>query len=461
MATLFKNVSQIITMDDENRILKDHDLLVEKGRITALKKGVIPPKDRDLQLIEASDYFLFPGLINTHHHFFQVFTRNIPSVQDVQLFRWLQYLYPLWSKMTPEIVYYSTLVACGELLKTGCTTTVDHFYVFPQHGSPTILDEEFRAAKEVGIRFHGCRGSMSLGREGGGLPPKEVVQGHQEILTDTQRVIQKFHDPSPYAMARVIVAPCSPFSVTEELMVESIALAREYQVLAHTHLAETKDEEDFCQERFGLSPFKYMEKVGWIGDDVWFAHCVHLKEEDLKRMAEAGTGVAHCPVSNMKLSSGVAPVPKMLQLGVKVGLAVDGSASNDSSNMIAEMKTALLLHKLHHGIDSIRPLDVFSLATRGGQRILHQDKIGSLSLGQGADLFLLSKRRLSLAGGLMDPVTALINTGTNQEVDLTMVNGQIVVQDGRLTTIKEELIAKEVNQLAVKFQEGLHSSRIH
>lgn len=449
---LFKSIAEIVTMDDERRRLQGYDLLVREGRVAALEREIELPEDEPCELIDGRNYYMFPGLINTHHHFFQVLTRNIVDVQHIELFQWLEYLYPLWARIHREAVYYSTLVACGELLKTGCTTTVDQFYVFPQGTGLHLLDEEFRAAEEVGIRFHGSRGSMSLSREKGGLPPEDIVQSRSEILEDTQRVIETFHDPSPYAMRRVIVAPCSPFSVTEDLMRESIALAREYSLLSHTHLAETRDEEKYCQERFGLTPLEYMERVGWMGEDVWFAHGVHLKREELKRMAETRTGVAHCPVSNMKLSSGVAPIPEMLELGVPVGLAVDGSASNDSSNMIAEMKTCLLLHKLYHGIDSMRPEDVLYLGTRGGGEILRQPEIGSLAVDQAADLFLLDKRRLALAGGLQDPVAALIQTGTSQEVDLTMVDGRIVVYKGELTTIDEKRVAREANQLALQIQ---------
>lgn len=459
-STLFKNVGEIVTMDEEDRRYRGYDLLVREGKIAKIAKNIEIPQDDSCTMIHAKKYVLFPGLINTHHHFYQVLTRNIPSVQSVELFQWLESLYPLWARLTPWAVYYSTLVACGELLKTGCTTTVDHHYVFPENQEASLLEEEFRAAEEVGIRFHGCRGSMSLSKEEGGLPPKEVVETQLAILEDTQRIIETYHDPSPHAMQRVIVAPCSPFSVTEELMCQSIALAREYSVQAHTHLAETRDEEEYCRERWGLTPLEYMERVGWIGEDVFFAHGVHLKREDLELMAETGTGVAHCPVSNMKLSSGVAPIPEMLELGVSVGLAVDGSASNDSSNMISEMKSCLLLHKLYHGITSIGPEDVLHLATRGGRDLLRQPEIGSLSPGQAADLFLLDRGRLSLSGGLADSVAALINTGTSQEVDLTMVAGEIVVRDGTLMTIDEEMVAEETNRLAQQIQRrNAHASR--
>ncbi len=466
-ATLFKNAREIIAMDEDNRRLQGYDLLVVDEKIAALKPEIGIPEirrdyltddpDEELEIIESRDYFIFPGLINTHHHFFQVLTRNIREVQDVELFDWLKHLYPIWAGLTPEAVYYSALVAGGELLKTGCTTSVDQYYVFPHQEKLTLLDEEFRAADELGLRLHACRGSMSLSEKDGGLPPDEVVQSQEEILEDTRRVIEKYHDPEPLARQRVIVSPCSPFSVTEELMRESIELAREYQVLAHTHLAETEDENQFCREKFGLRPLEYMEKVGWIGPDVFFAHGVHLEPEELERMARSGTGVAHCPVSNMKLSSGTAPVPEMFEKGVPVGLAVDGSASNDASNLIAEMKSCLLLHKLQHGITSLGPEDVLRLATRGGSELLNQPEIGSLAEGRAADLFLLDSSRLALAGGLSDPVSALINTGTSQEVDLTMVAGEIVVRENELTRIEEREVALKTNQLAREILEKVDS----
>ncbi len=449
--TFFKNVKEIITMDEQERRLKNCDLLVRDGKISALGSNLSLPPDlqRDeVEFIDAENYFMFPGLINTHHHFYQVLTRNIREVQDVELFDWLQYLYPIWSHLNPEAVYYSTLTAAAELLKSGCTTSVDQFYVFPGQERRDLIDREFAAAEKIGIRLHACRGSMSLGEKDGGLPPDEVVQSEEEILQDTERVIKKFHDPEPFAQKRVIVSPCSPFSVTKKLMQESIELAREYEVLAHTHLAETADEDEFCQQKFGLSPLEYMKEVNWVGPDVFFAHAVHLNPEEIQELAGQGTGVAHCPVSNMKLSSGVAPIPEMLEAGVPVGLAVDGSASNDGSDMIAEMKTSLLLHKLSHGITSLGPEDVLRLATSGGSEILQQPEIGSLSEGQAADLFLLDSSRLPLAGGLSDPVSALINTGINNEVDLTMVDGEIVVRQGEVQTISEQKVARKTNEIA-------------
>jgi cytosine/adenosine deaminase-related metal-dependent hydrolase len=434
---LIKNIKEIVTMDKERNRLQGYNLLIKDNKVSKIAVEIEFKAD---EVIDGSDYFLYPGLINTHHHFYQTLTRNIPQVQDVELFNWLKYLYPIWSRLTPEAVYYSSLVAMGELLKTGCTTAVDQFYV--------------RAAQEIGIRFHGSRGSMSLSKKDGGLPPDEVVQTEKEILTDSQRVIEKFHDYKPFAMQRVVLAPCSPFSVTEDLLRESITLARNYKVESHTHLAETKDEDEFCQETFCLRPLDYMKKVGWLGDDVWFAHCVHLTESEIDLLAETGTGVAHCPVSNQKLASGAANIPYMLKKKVAVGLAVDGSASNDSSNMIAELKAAFLMHRLIYGISSISAEEVLAMATNGGRDVLNQPEVGSIEEGKAADMFLINTKRLGFAGGLSDSVSALVTSGDSQIVDITIVNGKIVVRDGRLVNIDEDKVAEKANKISQKMIEG-------
>ena len=448
---LIKNVKEIVTMDKERNRLQGYNLLIKDNKISKIARNIkFPAKE----IIDGSDYFLYPGLINTHHHFYQTLTRNIPQVQNVELFNWLKYLYPIWARLTPQAVYYSGLVAMGELLKTGCTTAVDQFYVFPKGQPKELVDEEFRAAQKIGIRFHGSRGSMSLSKKDGGLPPDEVVQTEEEILSDSQRIIERFHDYKPFAMQRVILAPCSPFSVTEDLLRESIRLARNYKVESHTHLAETKDENEFCQKTFGLRPLKYMEKVGWLGDDVWFAHCVHLTESEIDLLAETGTGVAHCPVSNQKLASGAANIPYMLKKKVPVGLAVDGSASNDSSNMIAELKAAFLMHRLIYGISSISAEEVLAMATNGGRDILNQLEVGSIEEGKAADMFLINTKRLGFAGGLSDSVSALVTCGDSQIVDITIVNGKIVVRDGRLVTIDEEKVVENANKISQKMIEG-------
>ena len=448
---LIKNIKEMVTMDQERNRLKGYSLLIKDNRVDKIAQEIEFTAD---QVIDGADYFLYPGLINTHHHFYQTLTRNIAQVQNVELFNWLKYLYPIWARLTPEAVYYSSLVAMGELLKTGCTTSVDQFYVFPRGQPKELLDQEFRAAEEIGIRFHGSRGSMSLSEKDGGLPPDSVVQSEEEILSDSQRVIEKFHNSRPFAMQRVVLAPCSPFSVTENLLRESIKLARNYKVRSHTHLAETKDEEKYCQEIFSMRPLDYMKKVGWLGKDIWFAHGVDLTEREIDLLADTGTGIAHCPVSNQKLASGVANIPYMLQKRVPVGLAVDGSASNDSSNMIAELKAAFLMHRLIYGISSMSAEEVLSMATNGGRDVLNQQEIGSLEEGKAADMFLISSKRLGFAGGLSDPVSALVTSGDSQIVDINIVNGKIVVSDGRLVNIDEEKVIEKANQISQKMMEG-------
>ncbi|HDP37138.1 MAG TPA: 8-oxoguanine deaminase [Candidatus Atribacteria bacterium] len=448
---LIKNLKEIVTMDSERTRLKGYSLLIKDNKISKIAGDIKLPAE---EIIDGSDYFLYPGLINTHHHFYQTLTRNIPQVQNVELFNWLRYLYPIWARLTPEAVYYSGLVAMGELLKTGCTTAVDQFYVFPKSQPKELVDGEFRAAQEIGIRFHGSRGSMSLSEKDGGLPTDSVVQTEEEILADSQRVIEKFHDYKPFAMQRVVLAPCSPFSVTENLLKESIKLARNYKVGSHTHLAETKDEDEFCQETFGSRPVEYMKRVGWLGDDVWFAHCVHLNEKEINLLAETGTGVAHCPVSNQKLASGTANISYMLKKKVPVGLAVDGSASNDSSNMIAELKAAFLMHRLIYGISGMSAEEVLAMATNGGRDVLNQPEIGSIEEGKAADMFLINTKRLGLAGGLSDSVSALVTSGDSQIVDITIVNGKIVVRDGRLVNIDEDKVAEKANKISKKMIEG-------
>ena len=448
---LIKNIKEIVTMDQERNRLKGYSLLIKDNIISKIAQEIEFTTD---QVIDGSDYFLYPGLINTHHHFYQTLTRNIAQVQNVELFNWLKYLYPIWARLTPEAVYYSSLVAMGELLKTGCTTSVDQFYVFPRGQPKELLDQEFRAAEEIGIRFHGSRGSMSLGEKDGGLPPDSVVQSEEEILSDSQRVIEKFHNSRPFAMQRVVLAPCSPFSVTENLLRESIKLARNYKVRSHTHLAETKDEEKYCQEIFSMRPLDYMKKVGWLGKDIWFAHGVDLTEREIDLLADTGTGVAHCPVSNQKLASGAANIPYMLQKRVPVGLAVDGSASNDSSNMIAELKAAFLMHRLIYGISSMSAEEVLSMATNGGRDVLNQQEIGSLEEGKAADMFLINTKKLGFTGGLSDSVSALVTSGDSQIVDINIVNGKIVVSDGRLVNIDEEEVVEKANQISQKMIKG-------
>lgn len=448
---LIRNAHSIVTMNKNREVLKNKSLLLEDNRITRIQSEVEPgPVCR---VVGGEDMWVFPGLINTHHHLYQTLTRCIPEVQEKELFPWLEYLYPIWGRLTSDCVRTGTLIGLGELLKGGCTTAVDHHYVFPRQESKELIDEQIKAAGELGMRFHPCRGSMSLGRSQGGLPPEHVVQDEDEIMEDSLRLIKKCHDDSDYSMVRLVLAPCSPFSVSQSLLEKTLDLARQYRVHCHTHLAETLDETRYCEERYGMRPLSLMEKTGWLGEDIWFAHGIHFTPAEIETLAATGTGVAHCPTSNQKLSSGIASIPLMREKGVKVGLAVDGSASNDSSSMLTEMKTALLLHKLRWGIGAVTAMDIMDMATRQGALLLGRDDIGSLEEGKAADMFLINRNAIELAGASDDPVTALVTCGSSVDVNMVIVNGKVVVQDGSLVGVHEGDLAREGNELARKLQE--------
>jgi len=339
----------------------------------------------------------------------------------------------------------------GELLKTGCTTCFDHHYIFPQSGGADFIDMQFEAAKMLGMRMHVSRGSMSLSKKDGGLPPDSVVQTTDEILKDSERIVNKYHDPNPFSMRQVVLAPCSPFSVTPELMKETSALARKLGVRMHTHLAETKDEEAFVRGKYGMTPLELMQSLNWVGPDVWFAHGIHFSDEELKVLADTGTGVCHCPISNMKLSSGVAKVAKMLKLGVPVGLGVDGSASNDGSNMLEEIRVAYLLHRLSEGSRAPSGSEILRMATEGSARLLGRTDLGRLKVGMAGDLFMIRTNKLELTAALSDPEAFLATVGYKGNVDYTIVNGRVVVKDGRLTMTDEDLLASKANESFKKY----------
>ncbi len=430
---MFRDVEVIATFDREGRELRNAWLLVEGNRIAALGEGARPSGPFD-EVIDGRDRVMIPGMVNTHHHLYQTLFRAVPGAADRKLFDWLLFLYERWRGIDEEAVYVSTIIGCMELLLSGCTTTADHLYLFPK-GRERLIDVEIEAARELGIRFHPTRGSMSLSREEGGLPPKDVVQAEEEILADSERLIREYHDPSFGAMTRIALAPCSPFSVTPELMRKTAELARKYGVLLHTHLAETLDEERFCLERFGVRPVQYLEELGWLEGDVWLAHMVHVNADEVKRIAEAGVGVAHCPSSNMLLGSGAAPVVEMLEAGVKVGLAVDGSASNDHSNMIREARQAMLVSRMRYGAEAMPARRALRMATMGGAQVLHREaEIGSLEPGKCADLSLWDISRLEFSGAA-DPVAGLLHCGA-QYAELVMVNGEVLVRGGRLVNEK-------------------------
>lgn len=425
---LLRNATLLVTMDEQRRQLPDGGLFIRRNVIERVGPTRELPQDADV-VIDARDMVVLPGLVNAHHHLYQTLTRAV--AQEANLFDWLRTLYPIWAGLTAEAAYVSALVGLAELLLSGCTTAADHLYIFP---NDTRLDDTIRAAREIGIRFHPTRGSMSLGESRGGLPPDSVVEDEEAILQDTRRVIETYHDPRRYSMCCVGVAPCSPFSVTPELMRESRELARAYGVRCHTHLAETRDEEQFCVEQFGRRPVEYAEDLGWAGDDVWWAHCVHVSPAEIGRMARNGTGVAHCPTSNMRLASGIAPVRAMLDAGVRVGLGVDGSASNDSSHLLAEARQAMLLQRIGGDPAALSAREALELATRGGARVLGRDDIGVLSPGMAADFIGIRLDRVAYAGALHDPAAAILFCAP-QTVDLAVVNGRVVVEEGRITTI--------------------------
>ncbi len=457
---LIKNAAVIVTMDDQDRELTNAGIYCRDGFIEQIGRMDELPTTADT-LLDLSNHIVLPGLINTHHHFYQTLTRAVPAAQNANLFNWLKTLYPIWARMQPGDIFISTQTALAELALSGCTTASDHLYLFP-NGSK--LDDEIEAAATVGLRLHASRGSMSLGESKGGLPPDSVVDDEETILKDSQRLIERYHDPKPGSKVQIVLAPCSPFSVTGELMRQSALLAREYHIHLHTHLAETEDEEAFCLQMFGHKPVAYMQSVDWIGEDVWFAHSVHVNREEINLYAHVGCGVAHCPSSNMRLASGIAPILTMLSAGVKVGLGVDGSASNDSSQMLAEARQALLLSRLGSGIHGASlsgqdapPLmtarQALSLATRGGAAVLGRKDIGSLEVGKCADFIGINLDRLDYAGALHDPVAAIVFCNP-QKVDLNVVGGEIIVKDGQLLTLDVQKQLSRHNLAARKLLDG-------
>lgn len=437
MKTLIRNAQAVVTVDAEDRVLHNANILIEDRVIRYI--GTEPqPAD---QVIDASHCFVYPGLINTHHHLYQTFTRNLPQVQKMELFPWLVTLYEIWRGLDEDCIYDSSLIGIGELMRYGCTTCMDHHYVFPKTGSEHFIDQQFRAADTLGVRFHATRGSMSRGKSDGGLPPDDLVQDVDTILSDSERLVKKFHDTTPFSMHQVALAPCSPFSVTTQLLKDSAVLARQLGVRLHTHLCETIDEENFTLQAVGMRPLEYMESCGWVGPDVWYAHGIHFNDDELKFLARTGTGVAHCPVSNMKLASGVCRVPDMLKLGVPIGLAVDGSASNDCSNLMAEIRAAYLLHRLHASANAPTGYELLKMATMGSARLLGREKeIGSLEVGKAADLFMIDVDIPDLVGAKKDPACLLGTVGYSRPAKMVMVNGKVVVEDGQLLGIDEEAV---------------------
>ncbi|HLV97447.1 MAG TPA: 8-oxoguanine deaminase [Ktedonobacterales bacterium] len=441
---LIQHAAQLVSMDDADTTWTDGAIYIVDNVIRQIGPTDALPQQAD-QMIDAREMLILPGLVNTHHHFYQTLTRNLPAAQDCILFDWLRILYPIWARMTPEAIAISTKTALAELMLSGCTTSSDHCYVWP-NGSR--LDDQIAAAQEMGVRFHAARGSMSVGESKGGLPPDSVVEDEAEILRDSQRVIEQYHDASRYSMLRVVLAPCSPFSVSPELMRQSAALARSYGVQLHTHLAETREETAYCQQTFGRTPVELAEDLGWMGADVWHAHMVHPSADEVGRLGRTKTGVAHCPSSNMRLASGIAPVRQLAQAGARVGLGVDGSASNDGSHLLAEARQALLLHRVLGDPAAMTAREALRLATRGGAAVLGRDDIGYLAPGMAADFIGYRLDTLALAGGAVhDPLASLVFCQPPQ-VDLSVINGRVRVQNQRLLDVDLGALIERHNAIA-------------
>jgi cytosine/adenosine deaminase-related metal-dependent hydrolase len=449
---LVKNIHTLVTMDTTRREIRNGALFVRDQVIeqVGITQDLPPTADEVLDL--QGRYVVLPGLVNTHHHFYQTLTRVVPAAQDCDLFNWLTTLYPIWAKLTAEGVYVSAQMAAAELMLSGCTTASDHLYIYP---NDCTLDDEIRAIQEIGMRFHASRGSMSVGESQGGLPPDSVVEKEADILQDSQRLIEQYHDNSRHAMLRVTLAPCSPFTVSQDLMRESAKMARLYPgVRLHTHLAENESDVTYSLENFGMIPGDYAESVGWLGEDVWHAHCVQLSDDSILKFGRTGTGVAHCPCSNMRLASGIAPIRKMLDHKVPVGLGVDGSASNDAGNLIQEARSAFLLARVRdRDASAITARKILEVATLGGARVLGRDDIGALAPGMSADFIAINCDRPQFAGAHHDLVAALIFCQVGS-VDYSFINGKKVVDQGRLTTIELETLVEKTNRIAQQMLES-------
>jgi cytosine/adenosine deaminase-related metal-dependent hydrolase len=441
-SVLIRNCDVVVTIDDAGTEIPGGSILVEEGAIIWVGTGT-PPRT-SAQTIDGRGTIALPGLINAHHHLYQSLTRV--RAQELGLFGWLRELYPIWAGIDLSWMRASARVGLAELALSGCSTTTDHHYVFPS-GITGILEEEVDVARQIGLRFHPCRGSMDLGRSQGGLPPDSIVEDPDRILNETENAIRRLHDPKPGAMLQIAVAPCSPFSVSLRLMRESAALARRLGVRLHTHIAETVDEEAYCREKFDRRPVELLDELGWLGSDVWLAHCVHLNEVDVRRIARTRTAVAWCPTSNLRLGSGVAPARELIGAGAAVGLAVDGSASNDTGHMLAEVRQAMLVARGRNGPTAMTARDALRIATRGSARCLGRDDIGALEVGRRGDVALFSAESLGFVGAETDPVAALV-FGSPQRVRDLFVEGRPVVRTGRLQNIREEDIIREGNSLA-------------
>jgi len=440
---LLKGATVVATMDDARREIADGAVYIRGHAIEAVGPAQELPAVAD-EVIDCRGMVVLPGLVNTHHHFFQTLTRAVPAAQDAELFGWLTALYPIWGGLTPEMLNVSAQVAIAELMLSGCTTASDHLYLYPNGGR---LDDTIEAARTLGLRFHACRGAMSVGESAGGLPPDALVERPDAILADTRRVIEAYHDSARFSLLRVAAAPCSPFSVSRDLMRETAALAAAYGVRLHTHLAESANDVAYSRERFGCTPAQYAADAGWTGAHVWHAHCVKLDAHGVDLFARTGTGVAHCPTSNMRLASGIAPVRRMLDAGVPVGLGVDGSASNDASHLLAEARQALLLQRVGGGPSALTAREALALATRGGARVLGRDDIGQLAPGMAADVVAFDLADVGFAGAGHDPLAALVFCAPARAA-LAVIHGRVVIRDGQLATVDLPLLVERHRALA-------------
>lgn len=439
---LIKNALRVATMDDAGTELADADVLIKGRVILAVGKDLEAPDGA--QVLDARGCVVIPGMVNTHHHLCQTLTRATPAAQDAKLFDWLVYHYQVWRHLTPEYAALGAQVGLGELLLTGCTTSTDHTYLYPR-GLTGLVDAQIEAARSLGIRFSPTRGSMSVGVSKGGLPPDDCTESEEEILRDGERLIKEHHDKGPYGMIQIGLAPCAPFSVSTDLMKETAAQAKKWGVRMHTHLCETLDEEAYCLEKYKLRPIDFLESLGWMNDNVWLAHMVHVNDDEIKRLAKAKVGIAHCPSSNLRLGSGVPPVRKYLDAGVHVGLAVDGSASNDTSDMLGEARQAMLVHRVKSGVASMPAREALRMATRGGAAVVGRDDIGQIAAGKAADLAIFDVNRLDYAGSAGDPVASLLFCGAGHRTKWTIVNGHVVVENGVLKNLDEGETTRKAN----------------
>jgi 8-oxoguanine deaminase len=447
--TLFKNALVLATMDDARREISGGSILVRGNRIVSVHEtlAALPQADH---VIDCSDCVVLPGLVNTHHHMYQSLTRAVPAAQNADLFHWLKALYPIWARLTPEMIRISTQTAMAELLLSGCTTSSDHLYIYP---NGCTLDDSIAAAADVGMRFHAARGAMSVGESKGGLPPDAVVESEAAILKDMQRLAETYHDPSDCSMCQVVLAPCSPFSVSPDLMRASAELARSLGVSLHTHLAENDDDVAYSLAKFGCTPAQYAENLGWTGRDVWHAHCVKLDDDGIARFARTHTGVSHCPCSNMRLASGIAPVGKMRMAGINVGFGVDGSASNDGAHMLGEARQAMLLQRVGFGPDAMTARQALAHATRGGAAVLNRNDIGQLVPGMAADIAVFRVSGLAHTGAQQDPLAALL-FATPTTAAYTMVNGKMIVSEGELQTLDLQRLVNRHNAVSKQLING-------